>query len=88
MTPGQRIAVFCNPVSHALDLAILGLTMYGGGGTQKVFPGYHCVNAIKDRVQQAESGEPEPVKATRQPGEATEEAPVPKQETEEGANRD
>jgi hypothetical protein len=66
MTPGQRIAVYCNPVSHAMDLAILGLSlgfMYYGGSSvalnsenpEQAFPGHHCVQTIKDKTRQGES---------------------------------
>ncbi|MGH2359833.1 MAG: hypothetical protein ACRDGM_04730 [bacterium] len=80
MTPGQRIALYCNPVSHAADLALFGLMLglivgyqpsfhggsgsFGGSGSYvgsgstsgtNPFPGAHCVEAIKDKVRQAEN---------------------------------
>ncbi len=63
LTPGQRIAVYCNPVSHAADLAIIGVRLVPWGLGPDItddenwfrYPGHDCVDAIKDQVQRAES---------------------------------
>jgi hypothetical protein len=54
MPAGQRIALLCNPVAHASDLALGIVLLYTRGGLLGLFPGYHCVNAINDKVQQRE----------------------------------
>lgn len=52
-TPAQRIAIYCNPVAHAVDLAG-ALAPYGLCPLCGVFVD-DCVQAIKDKVEEAKS---------------------------------
>jgi hypothetical protein len=67
----SRIVLFCNPVGHAVDLALvgfaLGVTVYSGGLVGPVdsgsphqrgdwsVPGVMCVDAINDQVDAEEA---------------------------------
>jgi hypothetical protein len=44
LTPGQRIALYCNPIASALDLATLNTV----GSIDR------CVQAVHDRIESAE----------------------------------
>jgi hypothetical protein len=77
MTPGQRIALYCNPLSTGLNLAVLtlGLSMAWFGGaeqmdkTAKLFPAQHCVDAIQDNARQSPPAKaPPPTAAVAPPG--------------------
>lgn len=63
LSPGQRIALWCNPVAHAVDLAMAGGVLAAGivthepgvavGGGVLMFspgplPGVQCYHAIAD----------------------------------------
>lgn len=64
MTPGQRIALYCNPVAEAGNLVLVGAWLgtiwytLGGGieliTAKEAFPLYHCLNAIKDKQNEIE----------------------------------
>lgn len=68
MTPTQqRIALYCNPVAQAMNLAVLTLGLWHAffGGveqmdkTAKLFPIQHCVNAVQDNAAETQPGKPE-----------------------------
>src|SRR5215468_3101807 len=75
MTPGQRIALYCNPLSTGLNLAVLtlGLSMAWFGGpeqmdkTAKLFPAQHCVDAIQDNARQSQPAKAPPATAAAAP---------------------
>jgi hypothetical protein len=75
MTPGQRIALYCNPLSTSLNLAVLtlGLSVAWFGGvdqmdkTAKLFPAQHCVDAIQDNARQPEPAKIPPATAAVTP---------------------
>lgn len=66
LTPAQRIAVCFNPAAHAADLAITGVSRWPSGLGPDItndenwfrYPGHDCVDAINDKVREAESPKP------------------------------
>ena len=69
MTPGQRIGLYCNPVAQAVDVVIIGLVLAelplylyvpgrasssSASGNSSGLPIQNCIQAIKDKVRQAE----------------------------------
>src|SRR5438093_10838308 len=77
MTPTQRVALYCNPLSQGLNLVVLtlglGLAFFGGveqmDRTAKFFPLQHCVDAIQDdKVAQAQLNNPRAATASASRG--------------------
>jgi len=75
MTPGQRIALYCNPLSTGLNLAVLtlGLSVAWFGGaeqmdrTARFFPAQHCVDAIQDNARPSQPAKAPPATAAVAP---------------------
>ncbi len=86
LTPGQRIAIYCNPISHAGDLAIIAVSVWPWGLFLDItnneewfrYPGHDCVDAINDQVQRAESANTKATTPAESP--TPREAPTPPSE--------